>query len=73
MNTTQLTELILTSPARAYRAIVTTQEIDTIYCEILAVEEENLHVGNNGDPLTMHDYQKASQNALRKLIYRIGK
>ena len=73
MNTTQLTELILTDSNKAYNQIVTTQEIDTLYCEILAIEEGNLHVGNNGEPLTSTDFKKASQNALRKLIYRIGK
>jgi len=72
MNTTQLTDLILTNTAKAYRQIVTTQEIDNVYCEILANEEELLKVGKvEGEPITMQEYKGASQKALRKLIYRI--
>ena len=71
MNTTQLTDLILENPSKAYNVIVTTQEIDELYCKFLAIEESNLHVGNNGQPLTSADFKKASQNALRKLIYRV--
>lgn len=72
MNTTQLTDLILTNTAKAYRQIVTTQEIDDVYCEILEKEEQLLKVGKvEGEPITMQEYKFASQKALRKLIYRI--